>query len=131
MKAGRPSKFKPAYSKMLIDHLADGASISSFAAEIGVARSTVHKWAEGNEEFSDALKIGKAKCAAWWEKQLRVIAQTGGAPGAATAVIFGLKNMASDDWRDKQSHEHTGKDGGPIEHRTLADFYADIKPGST
>lgn len=110
-RVGRPSKFKPAYSNMLIEHLAEGASIASFAAEIGVARSTINQWAEDHPEFSEALKIAKAKCAAWWEKRLRTIAVAGGGPGAATAVIFGLKNMASDDWRDKQEHELTGKDG--------------------
>ena len=126
-RVGRPSKFKPAYSNMLIEHLAEGASIASFAAEIGVARSTINQWAEDQPEFSEALKIGKAKCAAWWEAKLRMIAVAGGGPGAATAVIFGLKNMASDDWRDKQEHELTGKDGGPIEHRSLSDFYSDLK----
>ena len=110
-RGGRPSKFKPTYCNMLIEHLAEGASIASFAAEIGVARSTINQWAEDYPEFSEALKVGKAKCAAWWEKRLRNIALEGGGPGAATAVIFGLKNMASDDWRDKQEHDHISSDG--------------------
>lgn len=109
MAGGRPSKFKPTYCNLLIEHLAEGASIASFAAEIGVSRSTINQWAEDNPEFSEALKIAKAKCSAWWERQLRAIAVTGAAPGAATAVIFGLKNMASDDWRDKQEVQHDGK----------------------
>ena len=110
-RVGRPTKFKPAYSDMLIEHMNEGASIASFAAEIGVARSTINQWAEDHDEFSEALKIGKAKCAAWWETKLRAIAVAGGGPGAATAVIFGLKNMASDDWRDKQEMDHTSSDG--------------------
>lgn len=108
---GRPSKYKAAYGNLLIEHLTEGASIASFAAEIGVARSTINQWAEDYPEFSEALKIGKAKCAAWWEARLRQIAVAGGGPGASTAVIFGLKNMASDDWRDKQEHEHSNPDG--------------------
>lgn len=32
-----------------------------------------------------------------------------------TGNIFALKNMG---WRDKQEHEHSGKDGGPIETKT-------------
>lgn len=110
-RVGRPSKFKPAYSNMLIEHLAEGASIASFAAEIGVARSTINQWADDHPEFSEALKIAKAKCAAWWEARLRSIALTGGAPGQGTAVIFGLKNMASEDWRDKQEVDHLSSDG--------------------
>lgn len=111
MGAGRPSKYGERYGDMLIKHLATGASIASFAAEIGVARSTINQWAEDYPEFSEALKIGKAKCAAWWEARLRNIAERGAPPGAATATIFGLKNMASDDWRDKQEHDHRSSDG--------------------
>lgn len=110
-KTGRPSKYDPIYCEQLIEHLSGGASIASFAASIGVARSTVHQWAEDYPEFSDALKVAKARCAAWWEARLRAIAIEGGAPGAATAVIFGLKNMASDDWREKQEIDHKSSDG--------------------
>lgn len=106
MPAGRPSKYSEAYCEEMIQHMADGASIASFAAMIGVARSTINEWAEVHPEFSEALKIAKAKCAAWWEERLREIATKGGEGGAATATIFGLKNMASDDWRDKQEHQH-------------------------
>ncbi len=35
-------------------------------------------------------------------------------PPDTTACIFWLKNRQRDRWRDKQDHEHTGKDGGPI-----------------
>ena len=121
---GRPSKFKQTYCDMLIEHLAEGASISSFAAEIGVARSTINQWAEDHPEFSEALKVGKAKCAAWWETQLRKIAVAGGGPGSATAVIFGLKNMAADDWRDKQEHEHTSPDGSMTPRPTTIQIIA-------
>ena len=31
-----------------------------------------------------------------------------------TATIFWLKNRRGEEWRDKQQHEHTGKDGGAI-----------------
>jgi len=117
MPAGRPSKYDPSYCEAIVEHLGEGASIASFAAEIGVARSTINQWAEDYPEFSEALKVAKAKCAAWWEARLREIAKAGGGPGASTAVIFGLKNMAADDWRDKQEHEHTGADGGPMEHQ--------------
>jgi len=88
--------------------MAEGASIASFAAEIGVARSSITEWADKHEEFSVAVKIGKAKCAAWWERVGRKNAVEGG--GNATLVIFGLKNMAGEEWREKQEIDvnHTG-----------------------
>ena len=110
-KAGQPTKYRKEYCPALIEHLAEGASIASFAASIDIARSTVNKWAEDNPEFSEALKAAKAKCSAWWENQLRIIATKGGGTGSSTAVIFGLKNMAAEDWRDKQDHEHSGPGG--------------------
>jgi transposase len=106
MPAGRPSKYQPSYCDLVIEHMTEGASLTSFAAEIGVARSSINEWMEQNPEFSEAVKIGKAKCSAWWERLGRKNAADGG--GNATLVIFGLKNMAADDWREKQEVEHSG-----------------------
>lgn len=100
---GRPSKYDPAYCEQVIDCLSEGKSVTSFAGRIGVARSTVFKWADEHEEFSDSLKIGQAKATEFWEKILIGVAKDGG--GNATAAIFGLKNRASDDWRDRQDHK--------------------------
>ena len=106
---GRPTKYKKAYCQLLKHHMTEGASIASFAASIDVSRQTITNWADENPDFLVALKDGKAKCAAWWEDKLRDIAMTGGAGGTTTAVIFGLKNMAAEDWRDKQDIEHSGE----------------------
>jgi len=116
---GRPSKYSPAYCNEVIECLAEGHSVTAFAGRIGVARSTVFKWAEEIPEFSDALKVGQAKATECWEKVLLKIAKDGG--GNATAAIFGLKNRAGDDWSDKVVTEHTGKDGGPIETKDVTD----------
>lgn len=125
---GRPSKYDPAYCQQIIEHMEEGASIASFAAEISVARSTIQQWAEEHEEFSVAVKAAKAKCAAWWEVRLRNIAISGGGPGAATAVIFGLKNMAAEDWREKQEVEHSNPDGSlkPTTIQIIAAKTADV-----
>jgi DNA-binding XRE family transcriptional regulator len=69
-------------------------SQADFARKIGVARSTVFKWAEEHQEFSDALKVGQARATEFWEKILVKVARDGG--GNATAAIFGLKNRAHD-----------------------------------
>lgn len=106
MPAGRPSKYQQAYCDLVIEHMAEGASLTSFAAEIGVARSSINEWMEHQPEFSEAVKIAKAKCSAWWERVGRSNAVNGG--GNATLVIFGLKNMAPEEWREKQEIEHSG-----------------------
>lgn len=103
MTAGRPSKYDTAYCESVIKHMSEGASLTSFAAEIEVSRDTISEWCAQHEEFSVSVKIAKAKCASWWESIGRKNAQSG--EGNATLVIFGLKNMAPDDWREK-SEQH-------------------------
>jgi hypothetical protein len=85
----------------------EGASITSFAASINCARSTITEWMSVHPEFSAAVKTAKAHCAAWWEHQGRLGA-TGQAQVNPTLVIFGLKNMGAEDWREKQEIEHSG-----------------------
>lgn len=106
---GRPSKYDPAYCQQLIDHMSEGASLLSFAAEIDVNRDTLHEWARVHPEFSEAVTRGKAKCAAWWEKVGRNLAMTG--EGNATMVVFGLKNMSAGEWADRSNIDHTSSDG--------------------
>lgn len=106
MAGGRPTTYDSKYCQAVIDHMSDGASLTSFAASINCARSTINEWMAANPEFSEAVKIGKSKCAQWWEKVSRTNAVEGG--GNATLCIFGLKNMAPDEWREKQEIEHSG-----------------------
>lgn len=120
MPAGRPSKYDPAYCEQVIEAGAEGYSLTAFAGKIGVNRDTLHEWASAHPEFSDAVKTHKAKRTVWWEDRLRSIAQNGGAGGAATVTIFGLKNVAPEEFADRVVNEHTGKDGGAIETRDLS-----------
>lgn len=109
MKRGRPTKYDPAYCDEAIEFLKDGYSVKAFAGHIGVALSTVYKWADENPDFSDALKAGQAAAALWWERTLRNNAQTG--EGSASAAIFGVKNRSQEEWRDKIEQDITSSDG--------------------
>lgn len=113
MRTGRPTKYDPKYCDLVVEHMRGGASLTSFAGSIGVARSTINEWIDQNFEFSEAVKEGKAVCAAWWEELARTNAKEG--RGNATLVIFGLKNMAAADWRDRASVELSGPNGGAIQ----------------
>lgn len=106
MPAGRPTKYREEYCEAVVEHMKDGASLTSFAAEIGVCRATITLWMNDYPQFLAAATRGKAACAAWWERVARSNAQDG--KGNATLCVFGLKNMAADDWRDKQEIEHSG-----------------------
>ena len=112
-RGGRPTKYTPEFCEQIIDFMAEGYSVTAFAGSIRVSRATIYNWADEHPEFLDALQTAQAIAALWWEDRLRAVAEKN--EGNATAAIFGLKNRAADDWRDKQSHEHSGPDGGAIQ----------------
>lgn len=106
MTAGRPTKYDPAFCEVARTFMVDGYSVTALAGHLGVARSSLFKWAGEHEEFSDALKSGQASAALFWEKTLKQVATTG--EGNASAAIFGVKNRSSEDWKDKHETEHSG-----------------------
>lgn len=89
--------------------MADGYSTKAFAGHIGVSLSTVYKWMDEHEEFSESVKAAQAAGAMWWEKTLRQVASTG--DGNASAAIFGVKNRSQEEWKDKHDFDHSSSDG--------------------
>lgn len=110
---GRPSSYKPEYCAQVVEAMRAGFSLTAFAGMIGVARSTINEWMEGFPEFSEAVSRAKAARLLHWEEAAIGIAKTGAGPGAATVVIFGLKNMAPDEYSDRQEIRHSGSISRP------------------
>ena len=54
-------KYSSEFCRKVIEHLASGLSLSSFAGVIGVTSETVRSWNKTIEEFHEAVEIGKAK----------------------------------------------------------------------
>ena len=97
---GRPTKYRPEFDEMLIDHMAGGMSFESFAGVIGVCRATLYNMSDANPSFLDARKIGMEKCRFFWEK-LGIGATAGKVENFnATCWIFNMKNRFG--WRDKK-----------------------------
>lgn len=103
---GQPTKYREKYCQTAVEFLKEGYSVTALAGHIGVARSTIFKWADDYPEFGDALRTGQALAAMWWEERLRDIVR--GGEGNATAAIFGVKNRSSKEWRDKTEQEVSG-----------------------
>lgn len=101
---GRPSKYKDVYCNEVIETMATGLSLTAFAGEIGVARSTINEWMGNHPEFSEAVKIGQAKRVRYLERTML----DGDAGPKITARIFALKNADPEEWRDKKEVEHKG-----------------------
>jgi hypothetical protein len=115
---GRPSEYDPAYCERVMELGRQGKSKAQMAAALGCCRNTLDAWAEAHPEFLSAVKLGQELALAWWEDQ--------GQDGItaekfnATAFIFQMKNRFREDYRDKQDHELTGPNGGPIQHVDLS-----------
>lgn len=117
---GRPSKYDPSFCEAVVKVMGEGFSLGAFAGKIGVCRSTINEWMEQHPEFSVAVNRGKCSRLVHWEEAAMRVAKSGGTGGSATIIVFGLKNMGSDDWADKSHQEITGKNGGPIETKELS-----------
>ena len=109
-KRGRPTEFKPSYGEEIVELMASGLSLTAAAAELGFHRQRVYEWEERHPEFADAVKLARGKRTLKLERDL-LTASDG---PTVTSRIFALKNAAPDEWRDKQQHEHSGPDGGPM-----------------
>lgn len=107
MRCGGSPDYRADYCAAVIAHMAEGASLTSFAADIGVSRATVDAWIAEHPDFAGAAAIARAKCAAWWERMHRTIAMKGGPTGAAQACTLGLKTLAADDWRERAALDVT------------------------
>jgi len=102
--AGRPTKFQEAYCNEVIATMGTGLSLTAFAGEIGVARSTINVWMAEYPQFSEAVKIGTAKRVAYLERRLL----DGEIGPRVTSHIFALKNADPEEWKDKREVEHSG-----------------------
>lgn len=112
MPAGRPTAYTKTMADEIISLMATGLSLTASAADLGVHRDTLYEWEKTNPEFSDAIKLARAKRQSFLEK--RLLSATEGP--VVTSSIFALKNAAPDDWREKVIQEQTGEGGGPIQH---------------
>lgn len=127
--AGRPTKYDPAMCEQVIECLAQGYSLSAAAGYIGISRQTLYQWTEENPEFSDAVRVGQAKAAIWWETAGKGVAI--GEDGSAPMIMFGLKNRVRDDWADRRevTAEHSGKvQTEDVTPQALADRLAGMSP---
>lgn len=68
MPGGRPTLYQPEFCEMLVDHMDQGYSFESFAADVDVDRDTLYEWAKVHPQFSDAKKRGFAKSLKFLEK---------------------------------------------------------------
>lgn len=101
---GRPTLYGPDVLESANDYFfndgyrSDGHSLPMFAGlavRLGVAKSTLYKWAAENKDFSDILERGKA--------QLEIVLSTGATVGGYNPTFSGLIAANALDWRSSKS----------------------------
>jgi hypothetical protein len=131
MPNGRPTKFKKEYIEQTKKLCKLGATDQDLADFFDVDVSTISNWKNDFPNFLEALKESKAlsdneieeslhKRAKGYMRKIERVSRNGvvecmeEVPPDPTSMIFWLKNRCREKWRDKQEHEHSGKDGAPI-----------------
>mgnify|MGYP003655792909 CR=1 FL=1 len=139
--SGRPTKYKAEYNKQAERLCKLGATDADLAEFFEVNEDTIHEWKKVHPKFSESIKDAKAEFddnsvekslarRAMGFMRVKEVFNPEGfkemlqeeVPPDTTACIFWLKNRKPKDWRDKQDHEITGKDGAefiPILNITL------------
>lgn len=98
-----------------IGKLAGVLNKEQIAAFFGVSSDTLNERMKDQEGVREQIESGRSKAQALVAKGLLQKALDGN----LTAQIFYLKTQAG--WREKESIEISGKDGGPIETKDLTD----------
>jgi hypothetical protein len=142
---GRPTDYRLEYCELAKNYCLLGAKDGELAAFFGVSEQTLNAWKKVHPEFLESIKEGKEeadgrvaqslyhRATGYSHPEDKIFNHNGEPlvvptikhyPPDPTAAIFWLKNRQKDKWRDRQEHEHTGKDGGAIVHevrRTIVD----------
>ena len=115
MSGGQPTKYRPKYCEMLIEHMKTGLSFESFAGVISVCKDTIYEWAKPTVQpaFSEAKRKAVALNLLWWEEAGIKGMFMGGKdnPFQASIYIFQMKNRHK--WTDRQD---VTTDGDKIEN---------------
>lgn len=140
---GRPSKFRPEMVEQARKLCLLGATDREIADFFKVDVATIYRWKADNEQFCDALKVGKEAADSRVERSLyqkalgyshdavkifadpktgaeQIVPYTEHYAPDTTAAIFWLKNRKPAEWRDRQ--ELTGADGKDLIPEQLSDI---------
>lgn len=143
---GRPSKYRAEFAEQAMKLCLLGATDIEIADFFGVQESTLNNWKSRHPDFLESITRGKTIADATvaeklfhracgyehpedkifqYEGQPLIVPTIKHYPPDTPAASLWLRNRQPEKWRDKQTHEHTGKDGGPIEHKDLTNMPED------
>lgn len=122
------SKKAPADIEAICNQLAEGKSLRAIAKEMGKAESTLRYWiAKDPEAFAHSARAKELGCDSLADECLEISDNPDIDPADKRIMIdtrVRLIGKWSQRYGDKVAHEHTGKDGSPIQTETKLDYGA-------
>ena len=124
--AGRPTKYSEELADLLCSLLSEGKSLKQICTLDNMpCESTVYNWLNDNETFLDKYRVARENQAENYVNEIITLADTlpdGPEEGLTHEQIAKRKlqiwarqwyagKIAAKKYGDKQTHEHTGKDG--------------------
>lgn len=79
-----------------------------------IGRTTLYEWKAEDKEFSDKWDSAVKEAREVFAEEAEFALRNGVIKGNPTLIIFTLKNLKPEIWKDRM--ENTGKGGGPIEY---------------
>ena len=108
-KVGRPTKYDPSYCDLIVEMLAEGASLTEFRAAVGgITWQTLSNWKEAHPEFLEALNKAESVGQAYWEKRLRTDLMFDNKVNSPLVKLYFANRF---NWHDKQQTDVTSSDG--------------------
>lgn len=106
-------KWDPSYCARVEALGAQGKSAPEIRKELGISPSAWRSWVKKHAEFADAVEQAADLAEAWWIDVGRKGMMLGTAFSAQT-FIYLTKNIFPARFRDRQDHQISGPDNGPI-----------------
>lgn len=122
---GRADKLTPETEKRILDAIRAGAFMEQAAEHAGIDKTTLYRWLARADEpraptkfrdFRHALTQARADA-----EVAAVTSVRRAMPDDWRAAAFYLERAHPDRWRRRDTHEHAGPDGGPVEHAVTLD----------
>jgi hypothetical protein len=118
-------KWDPSYCERVEALGAEGKSTPEIRRELGIPVSTWRAWVKKHPEFAEAVEEAADQAEAWWIDLGRKGVLLGTNFSAQT-FIYLTKNIFPARFRDRQDHQITGANDGPIVQELRAPDLASI-----
>ncbi len=105
---------------------AEGKSAPEIRRALGIPPSTWRNWVKAHAEFAEAVELAADLAEAWWIDLGRKGVLLGSVQFNAAAFVYLTKNIFPARFRDKQDHQITGANDGPIVQELRAPDLASI-----